>query len=146
LDNYWLIGSGVAISSFKESTYNSKLYIMKWKCNIMKGKRSHTSLWMITTSEYITKLKGKQGRREKKSTGGPGAWGLLSQKVKMQNSLDPCLPSSGTWGWEGAQLLVSDRLQVVRVCDHAQVVVAGVGIEVVTRWVILAGSVIGVTG
>lgn len=47
---------------------------------------------------------------------------------------------------EGAQFLVSDRLQVVRVCDHARVVVAGVGIEVVTRWVILAGPVIGVAG
>ncbi len=70
----------------------------------------------------------------------------MSQKVKMQNSLDPCLPSSGTWGGEGAQLLVSERLKVVRVCDHARVVVARVGIEVVTRWVILAGSVIGVAG
>jgi len=31
----------------------------------MKGKRPHTSLWTITTSEYITKLKRKEGRREK---------------------------------------------------------------------------------
>jgi hypothetical protein len=32
---------------------------------IMKGKRPYTRLWMITTSEYITKLKRKQGRRKK---------------------------------------------------------------------------------
>jgi len=36
---------------------------MKWKCNIMKGERPHTSLWMITTSEYITKENKKGGKK-----------------------------------------------------------------------------------
>ncbi len=67
---------------------------------------------------------------------------------KGEDAKFPGSMSAQLWhmGGEGAQFLVSDRLQVVRVCDHARVVVAGVGIEVVTRWVILAGSVIGVAG